>query len=57
MKPKIHTVGVTFYTTQQMYNMIKEYSDVKMISNSELIRFALEYYFSEIEQIDVSQEN
>ena len=50
MRPKIHTVGITFYTTPQMYEMIKDYSDAKLISNSELIRMAIEYYFSQIDK-------
>ena len=55
MKPKIQTTGITFYTSPQMYEMIKEYSDAKLISNSELIRMAIEYYFSQIDKIN-SQE-
>ncbi len=50
MKPKIHTVGITFYTSQKLYDMVKEYSDLKLISNSELIRIAIEYYFSAIDK-------
>jgi len=50
VKPKIHTVGITFYTTQKWYEMIKQYSDLKLISNSELIRIAIEYYFSAIDR-------
>jgi hypothetical protein len=51
MKPKIQTTGITFYTSPQMYKQIKKSADYQRISNSELIRIALEVYLREMEEL------
>ena len=48
MKKKRFTVGLTFFTTPEMYKLIRSVSDKEEISQSQLLRLAVEQYLKNL---------
>ena len=45
MKPKLFTVGITFFATPQMYERVRQIAEERYVSQSEVLREAVSKYF------------
>jgi metal-responsive CopG/Arc/MetJ family transcriptional regulator len=53
MKKKKYVQGITFFTTERMYEELETLSDALEISLSELLRQAVKNYLREMEKLKV----
>ena len=57
MRKKKFTVGVTFFTTPEMYELIRNIADQREISQSLFLRTAVERYLSALPEQKASDES